>query len=111
MDQIEEGLTLYDDGERKGIEFPAGRRRIDILANDKNGDLVVIELKVSRGPDRTLGQIQYYLAWVKQNIAKDSQKVRGIIIASEINEDLQMACSVTDIDLREYSISFSLKEV
>ena len=111
MDQIEEGLTLYQDGERNGVEFPAGRRRIDILANDKNGDLVVIELKVSRGPDRTLGQIQYYLGWVKQNIAKDSQKVRGIIIASDIDDELQMACSVTDIDLGEYSISFSLKEI
>ena len=75
LDQIEEGLTIFDDGERTGIEFLAGRRRIDILANDKNGDLVVIELKVSRGPDRTLGQIQYYLGWVKQNIAKDTQKV------------------------------------
>lgn len=110
LDKIEEGLKLYDEGEINGVEFPAGNRRIDILAVDKENRLVVIELKVSRGHDRTLGQIQYYIGWIKQNLAVN-QGVRGIIIAKDITEDLRMASSVADVELREYSISFSLMDV
>jgi endonuclease len=46
---IEKGLSLYEQEEIKGIEFPAGGRFIDILAVDSKGGYVVIELKVSRG--------------------------------------------------------------
>ena len=95
------------------MEYPAGRRRIDVLALDGNGDLVVIELKVNRAYDRVLGQIQHYMGWVRNNIARDSQNVRGIIIASDISNDLRIACSLPSnpVSLREYSLSFSLQEV
>ena len=113
LDDIEEGLILFEDGENSGVEYPAGRRRIDSLALDKNGDLVVIELKVSRAYDRVLGQIQHYMGWVTRNIANESQSVRGIIIASDISEDLRIACSLPSnpVSLREYSLTFSLREV
>jgi RecB family endonuclease NucS len=39
------------------LEFPAGDRYIDILAVDAQGSFVVIELKVSRGYDRVIGQL------------------------------------------------------
>jgi len=38
------------------VEFPAGGRYLDILALDSKGAFVVIELKVSGGYDRTMGQ-------------------------------------------------------
>ena len=89
-----------------------GRRRIDILAVDGDGALVVIELKVSRGHDQVIGQILWYLGWIKANLAEEGQGVRGIIIAKDISEGLRLACSMTqDISLREYKISFSLDEV
>ena len=98
---------------RDGQEYPAGRRRIDILALDSDDQLVVIELKVSRGHDRTIGQILNYIGWVKENIADPDQKVRGIIIAKEITEDLRLTCKLPQIpvSLREYSISFSLRDI
>ena len=113
LEDVEEGLLLFEDGVNNGVEYPAGRRRIDVLAIDKNGDLVVIELKVSRAYDRVLGQIQHYMGWVRENIASESQNVRGIIIASDISEDLRIACSLpsNQVSLREYSIMFSLKEI
>jgi hypothetical protein len=43
---IEPGLRLYEEEEITGIEFPVGGRFIDILAVDKEGGYVVIELKV-----------------------------------------------------------------
>ena len=113
MDLIESGLTLFDDGTHDGIEYPTGKRRIDLLTLDKNNDFVVIELKVSRGPDRTLGQISYYIGWIQQNIAAEGQEVRGIIIANDITEELKIACSLPNIPitLKEYSLSCTLKNV
>ena len=109
---IESGLSLYEDEGINGVEYPAGGRYIDILAVDKEGALVVIELKVSKGHDRVIGQILRYIGWIKQNLADDGQAVRGIIIAKDISEDLSLACTqVQGISLREYSITFSLNEV
>lgn len=112
LDQIEPGLTLYEDELSRGVEYPAGRRRIDILAQDKNGALVVIELKVARSYDRVVGQILNYVSWVRENLADPGQKVRGIIIGRKITEDLQLACLfISDLTLMEYELSVTLKAV
>ena len=109
---ITPGLTLYEEEGVNGIEFPAGGRFIDILAVDPNGDFVVIELKVSRGYDRVVGQLMRYMAWIRQNHAKSGQKVRGIIVACEISDDLLLACSENpDVQLFEYELSFVLKPI
>lgn len=109
---IESGLTLYMDEVINGLEFPVGTRLIDILAIDKDRNYVVIELKVSRGYDRVVGQLLRYIAWIRQNHAEENQKVRGIIIAREITEDLLLACSETNnIDLFEYRLSVSLRKI
>ena len=110
---LEPGLKLYEDedGEFTGVEFPAGQRRIDILAVGADGAYVVIETKVSRAYDRVVGQILRYMGWVKENLAGEAP-VRGVIVASEISGDLVLATSsVENIRLVEYEISFSLKSV
>ncbi len=112
LNLIEPGLTLYREEGISGIEFPVGNRAIDILALDKNKNYVVIELKVSRGYDRVVGQILRYMAWIRKYQAEINQKVRGIIIAREITEDLILACSETrNVELFEYSLSVSLKKI
>ena len=109
---IEAGLTLYMEEEISGIEFPVGNRFIDILAIDKNNNYVVVELKVSRGYDRVVGQILRYLAWIRKNHAEENQKVRGIIIAREISDDLLLACSeIQNVELYEYNLSVSLNKI
>jgi hypothetical protein len=106
---LEHGLRLYEEEGMRGIEFPAGNRRIDILAVGKDGAYVVVELKVKKGYDRVVGQIMLYMAWVKKNLA-DGKPVRGIILASEISDDLRLAASpMSDIRLVEYELSFKLK--
>ena len=110
---LEPGLKLYEDedGGFTGVEFPAGQRYIDILAVGTDAAYVVIETKVSRAYDRVVGQILRYMGWVKENLAGEAS-VRGIIVASEISEDLILATSsVENIRLVEYEISFSLKFV
>jgi endonuclease len=109
---IEPGLKPYEEEGITGVEFPAGGRFIDILALDSKGDFVVIELKVSKGYDRVIGQLLRYMAWIQQNQAESGQKVRGIIIAREISEDLMLACSLMpNIELFEYELSLSLQQV
>jgi hypothetical protein len=109
---IEPGLYLYQEEGISGIEFPVGGRFIDILAIDKLKNYVVVELKVSKGYDRVIGQLLRYMAWIEKNQAEPDQKARGIIIAREISEDLYLAASkIPDIELFEYDLSVSLRKV
>jgi RecB family endonuclease NucS len=108
---IEPDLKLYEDEEITGVEFPVGGRFIDILAVDKDGAYVVLELKVSRGYDRVIGQLLRYMTWIEENM-EPGRPVRGIIVAKEITSDLKMeAARVNDINLIEYEISFKLRPV
>jgi hypothetical protein len=108
---IEPELRLYDEEGITGVEFPVGGRFIDILAIDKDSCYVVIELKVSRGYDRVVGQLLRYMSWVEQNM-ETSQPVRGIIVAKEITSDLKLAASrLSGVRLIEYEISFKLRSV
>src|SRR5262245_7532090 len=81
-ERVEPGLQLYRDGDRAGVEFPVDDGRIDILAMDKAGRHVVVELKVSRGRNKALGQLLYYMGWVDKHLGKGP--CRGMIIAKEI---------------------------
>lgn len=109
---IEPGLKLYEEEGISGIEFPVGGRFVDILAVDKHNNYVVIELKVSKGYDRVIGQLLRYIGWIEANQAEPTQKVRGIIIAREISHDLRLAVlKIPDVELYEYELSISLRKV
>lgn len=113
LECIEPGLKLYEDEDLRGIEYEAGGgRRIDILAVDRNGAFVVIELKVSRGYDRVIGQLLRYMNWVRRDLAELDQKVRGIIVCRSMSEDLLLACSsMKDVELFEYKLSVAVTKV
>jgi len=84
-----EPLTFYIDGDgTPGQQYTTDVGIIDILAIDKNGDFVVIELKKGRTNDKVVGQILNYMGWVRNNLAEKDQGVRGIIIASDGNQAL-----------------------
>ncbi len=109
---LEPSLRLYNDEGITGVEFPVGGRYIDILAVDVTGGYVVIELKVSKGYDRVVGQLLRYLSWIKKHHAEPGQRVRGIIIAKQISEDLRLACSeLPSVSLFEYELSVSVRQV
>jgi Endonuclease NucS C-terminal domain len=109
---IEPGLKLYQDEGITGVEFPVGGRFIDILAVNPKGALVVIELKVSRGYDRVVGQLMRYMARIRKHQAEPGQHVRGVIVARQISEDLLLACSLlSGVQLFEYELSLKLQLV
>jgi len=109
---IRPSIAVYEDGDIRGVEFPVGGRFIDILAVENKKDLIVIELKVSKGYDKALGQLLRYMAWIKKNLAEPSQEVKGMVVARTVSEDLRLAVSVVnDVELFEYQISISLNKI
>ena len=77
---------------------------------DSAGKFVVIELKLSQGRNRTLGQLLYYMGWVDQHLGNGP--CRGIIIASEITEELSVAVAgVPGVQLARYRMSFAIEPV
>lgn len=111
---LEPGLALYEDKDEgvTGIEFPAGGREIDILAVGTDGADVVIELKVSRGHERTIGQLLRYMAWIKEHHAEPGEAVRGIIVARAVSDDLRLAVSmVQNVAVFEYTLSVAVRRV
>lgn len=107
---IEKGLSLYQSDGHSGIEFPIENGFIDILTIDQNQNYVVVELKVGRGRNKTIGQLLYYMGWVDKNLGKGP--CRGMIIAKEIPSDLALAVQrVPGVSLYRYSLSVSVEIV
>ena len=108
LNQIEAGLRLFEQDGRSGVEFPVDGGRIDILAVDRDGKYVAIELKLAQGRNRALGQLLYYMGWIDRNLGREP--CRGIVIASEISEELTIAVSrAPGVGLYRYRMNFSLE--
>ena len=107
---LEPGLQLYREGERTGVEFVIDRGRIDVLALDSRGTPVVIELKLSEGRNRAIGQLLYYMGWVDRHLGKG--RSRGIIVAKEIPDELIMAVQrLPEVALFRYRIALTVEAV
>lgn len=109
---IETGLKIYKADSTDGKEFyvPGTSRRIDILAIDKQNKFVVIELKVSRGYEKVVGQTLFYQSSIKTIFKQD--KVRAIIVAREITPELKTATQfLPDFELFEYQLSLVLNKI
>ncbi|HET9135569.1 MAG TPA: hypothetical protein VFO76_02940 [Candidatus Kapabacteria bacterium] len=103
-------LILYTTTDNNGRQFPAGQWSIDFLAKDPlTNNLVVIELKKGKTSDAVIGQTLRYIEWVKENIAKDGQKVEGLIISQDTDNALKYALrGVPTIKAFNYKIDFTL---
>jgi len=105
-------LELYKDEDgNTGENYSTPVGYPDLLCVDKDTkDLVVIELKKGRESDKVVGQTLRYMGWVKENLAKTRQNVRGIIVTKERDEKLTYAIKpVKDkIRVKYYDIAFKL---
>jgi RecB family endonuclease NucS len=94
---------------QSGIRYRTSAGEIDLLCTDEDNDLVIIELKRNRAPDKVVSQLDRYIAWVVQNIAKPGQNVRGIIIARKHSEHVVYSASRhADIELWTYDLKLTL---
>lgn len=103
-------LNLYQTDEQDGRQFPAGMWSIDFLAVDEEQDeLIVIELKRGKTSDSSVGQILRYVSWVRENVADVGQRVKGIVIAHDVDEALKYAVkALDDIEVKTYQVDFQL---
>jgi len=111
LGDIEEGLKLYvSPNGVSGRQFSTDVGRIDLLTLDKNGDFVVIELKVGQAIDRASAQLLRYMGWVKRHLA-GKRKVRGIIVCMNATDGLKYATlTLENVNIKEYEVHFSFND-
>lgn len=80
-------------------EYSVSGGFIDILGKDKNGNLMVLELKSRRAGVNAVKQLKRYL----DDFADHKDFVRGLLVAPSITEDAQML-------LEEYQLEFKALE-
>ena len=96
-----------------GRQFQTDTGPLDILAlRNDNKEFLVLELKRDKASDIVVGQTLRYMGYIKNNIAKNNQKVRGCIIVTEEDQGLRNALSITpDIDFYKYQVNFLLNKI
>lgn len=103
VEQIEPGLKLIS---RQLVTNEVGR--LDLLCEDKDGNLVVVELKKMKAGSSIIDQVQRYMGWIITHKAKPQQKVRGIIIVGKKDTILEYAVKANPlIQVKVFSISFN----
>ena len=107
------GSTIWTDGEDFGQQYDTDIGRIDILAYNRiEKAFVVIELKKGRESDAVVGQVARYMTWVRLNLCRDGQTVRGLIICTTSDARLRHAVmAVPGLELRHYQVDFRLLSV
>jgi restriction system protein len=105
-------LVRYETDGQNGRQFPAGAWYIDFLCRDTaSNELVVLELKRGKTSDAVVGQTLRYINWVKENLAKNGQGVRGIIICADLVDDaLKYAVKgLQNVSVLTYHVDFQLR--
>lgn len=81
---------------------------VDVLARDRNGYLVVIEIKIGEAKDSAVGQIARYMGWLVKT--KPSEKIRGIIVASDFADGTAYSASIRPgLSLLRFKIHFEFE--
>jgi len=107
-------LKLYtDEAGATGRQYHTDSGYIDILALDKSGNFVVIELKRDRATVDFIGQIAKYMLWVDDHLAKKlGKKVSGIIVAYRGDRALVNAIRALKfpVSIKHYQLNLLLKD-
>jgi hypothetical protein len=91
----------------EGVEFLIGGKRIDILLEKNNGNLLAIELKSGIANYKVFGQISMYLGLLMEQFPE--KEIRGCIVAGEIDNTLKSATKTTEfVSLKTYKMKLEL---
>jgi hypothetical protein len=111
LNVIEPGMRLIG---RQYNAPPVGR--LDLLCEDRDGNLVVIEIKaLTANTNSVVQQTAAYVGWVRERMARPKQKVRGIIIGGKPSPKLayavkavpNLALKCFSMDVRDYDLNLS----
>jgi hypothetical protein len=101
IDQLDSGLHIVDEGKERQV----ATGWIDILAEDRDGSLVVIELKADEARDSALTQVLGYIGALKDEEKRDD--VRGVLVAREFSPRVVYAARVAGVGLVKYGFTFN----
>ncbi len=105
ISQLENGLEIADGGKERSVYSG----RIDILARDKKGNHVVIELKAGYASPKAITQVLAYMGDIKE---ETNTEVRGILIADEFDKKVTSAAKViSNVALKKYSFQFKFEDI
>jgi endonuclease len=112
LQQLEPGMVLYSKDDVRGQQLDTGIvGRLDLLAIDRGGEFVVVELKVGRADDRAVAQTMRYMGWVQRELAS-GKPVRGILVAREFSDGAKFAAfALPTLMLKEYRVAFTFNTV
>ena len=105
ISDLENGsVSIIDDGRQRKV--PSGF--IDIMARDRNGTAVVIELKAGAADRDAVGQILAYMG----DMMATEKSVRGVLIAGDFtSRAIAAARAARNVQLIRYGIRFSFASV
>ena len=107
---LNDKYDIYEHDGSKAQQFMTRSGPLDILAisKDKN-EFLVIELKKGRASDEVVGQIMRYMGYIKNEVAKNGEIVKGMIIALDDDPNLKDALAASnDIQFMRYEVKFEL---
>ena len=82
--------------------------RIDVTAEDTDGNLVVIELKAGTAQAESVAQLLAYMATIEN---PDGRPVRGILVGNDFAPRVVHAARVVpNISLKAYSLQFNFRD-
>jgi hypothetical protein len=98
---------------KNGRQYPTETGPLDLLAYRKDKtEFLVLELKRDKTSDVAVAQTLRYMGYVKKTLATKNEMVRGCIIGTHADQNLENAISmVPDIDFYRYNLSFSLDKI
>ncbi len=102
--QLDPDLKIIDGGKEHRVYSGS----IDILAQDKNGCYVIIELKAGTALGDVIGQTLGYMADIANEKEQTKENVRGIIVAGDFHKRVRSAARMTpEVELISYSYIFN----
>ena len=108
-------LALYIDPQEKvtGQQYATDVGIIDVLAQEPStNSFVVIKLKKGRESDKVIGQVLRYMGWVSENLCKDGQLVKGLIICRDTDIRLSYALkTISNVTVKYYQVDFRLSDI
>lgn len=99
LDRLDPEFEIADDGKERTVE----RGRIDILARDGSGRLVVIELKPDVAKDAVLAQV---LDYTQALVDEGEDDPRAMIVALDFSPRLRSAARHAGVELVTYEVDF-----
>ena len=108
ISQLSDNLRITDGGTEKSVSVGRSIGRIDITAEDADGNIVVIELKAGTASPGALTQLMAYMAALEN---PEGKPVAGILVANDFHPwVVQAAQNLPAISLKAYSLQFAFQD-